>query len=197
MPSTGPKRSPQQRERDLELLSQWECEGLTQLEMTGRLNALRGPDGYTLTPQQVNRDVAELHRRARLAQAERVEAARAAHLAKLRHVWRTMWAEWYASRQPREISQSQRVTSAPGGGDGPGRVSDRATLRREQRQGDPRYIKLALAALAEEIKLLGTARLDELSAARLQQEAERIARELGLSVADVLAEAERIVGGGR
>lgn len=203
--TAGRKRTKQQRELDLSVLAQWVAEGLEPLQMTARLNALRAPDGYTLTPQQVNYDLRDLDRRWRAGQRQSIDEARQAQLLKLRHVYRTMWQEWYASKAPRETTQtrqSELLTAATEAG-ADGRPAARpitgnrtAVVRREQRQGDPRYMKLALEALTAEIKLLGTGATDEQSARLMRAEAEKIAREMGISVDEVMAEVNRIMNGG-
>jgi hypothetical protein len=193
---TGPKRTPRQRERDLELIASWVLEGLGLFNVTARLNTLRGPDGYTLSFQQVAQDIRLLERRWRDQATAQIEEARSQQAAKLRLVWATMWAEWEDSKTVKETTSSERVTAGLPREDGkPGFTRDRASIRKEQRQGDPRYIKLALAALIQEIKLLGTGSLEEQQVATMRREAERIGRELDLPAADVLADAQRILRG--
>jgi hypothetical protein len=194
MPSTGAKRSPQQRERDLELISEGVVEGLTQIEITGRLNALRSPDGYTLTPQQISRDVQLLVQRWRKQGMVNLEAARDRQIAELRQVRRVAWAEWRRSGEEKQSTETEISTSGnPDPTAPPAAQRQRARSRKEGRLRDPRYLEAILRSLEKEARLLGLDAIDQGQLDVLQREAEKLARDLDLSVEDVMSEADRIL----
>lgn len=196
----GPKRTPRQREADLELIARWALEGLSGLEITARLNTLRNrPDdgfGYTLTPQQVSLDLRRIEQRWQAAQIEHFDAARTRQLAELAHIKRTAWAEYWRSRETAETTVTEQIVaaaSAVAGTTPPAPAGrQRAQIRKEGRLGDPRYLDTVLKCIEREAKLRG---LDAAVSVDLmvRHEAELIAAELGLSVDEVMREANAII----
>ena len=201
---TGPKRTVPQREADLELIARWATEGLNGIESTARLNALRNrPDdgiGYTLTPQQVRADLRTVEARWQANQIASFDQHRNRALAKLDHIQRLAFEQWYKSCQEIQSTLTEQTDPLL-----PPRRDDdnsplpiglagrrRAQIKKEQRLGDPRYLTVIIQCEERRAKLLG---LDAAISVELmvQREAERIARENGLTVDAVMRELKDIL----
>ncbi len=72
--------------------------------------------------------------------AEHVEAKKALHRARIEHTLSELWAAWYASKAPREITETEATEEG-----GPPRR--RAKVRKEGSWGDTRYMTCIQKAL--------------------------------------------------
>lgn len=166
---------------DLSLIADWMAEGRGLMEITSLLNGRRGPDGYTLTYQQIHLDMREVEKRWKLNQLEKFDELRGKRRAELERLKRVAWDEWYASKRVKEISTSEQAGERR-----------RVSLRREERVGDPRFLEVIHKCIDRLIKLDGVD-VQETVELVIRKEAEEIAREFGLDPADVLREAQDVL----
>jgi hypothetical protein len=100
-----------------------------------------------LTPSQVSRDV-HLIRNVRLAQLKRSdEEKRADIIGELDHTMRDLEEGYGLTLEPREIRESSRISGNS--------VTDRAGLRKEPPQPDPRFMEEKRQCLEFKTRLLG------------------------------------------
>lgn len=209
---TGPKRTTHQRDADLELIAQWRVEGLTVRAITAKLNALRNQSddgrGYTVTHQQIVADLKTVDRRWRESTNVDFAEARNRQLAELDHISAVAWAEWHRSREAFTSTtvEGLRVGAGEVPADPTEGLTERAQVlgetlgrarvstRRETRLGASRYLEVILKAAERRAKLLGLDALDAERRRVLQRMAEQLAKEFDMTVDEVLAEADAILG---
>jgi hypothetical protein len=107
----------------------------------------------------IKRDLAFIRQEWRQDAVRDVGEWQAAELAKLDALERTCWEAWERSLLAREISETRRVQDdAPPGKDdesGPHRARVEALLRREQRDGNPRFLEGVLSCIKRRCEILG------------------------------------------
>lgn len=132
----APKRTQAQIEANRAEIARLYLHGWTQAAIAAELG---------MTQQMVSYDLQRLYEVWRESAAHDIDAAKARELARIDELERTYWAEWEASRQERTSSTTKRIQRGP---DSKGTeqkppakdIRDEATLRKEQRLGDPRYL---------------------------------------------------------
>lgn len=100
----------------------------------------------------VNRDIKEIRKQQETLQNGKVEAVRGQLALELAAVRRTAWREYEASKKERKKSKvkvdATKVDEAGG-------ALKTAETTREERNGDPRYLKIVADTIETEAKLLG------------------------------------------
>jgi hypothetical protein len=107
----------------------------------------------------IKRDLAFIREEWRQDAVRDVGERQAAELAKLDALERTCWEAWERSLLPKETSETRRVQDdAPPGKDnesGQHQARIEALLRREQRDGNPRFLETALNCIKRRCEILG------------------------------------------
>jgi hypothetical protein len=142
----GPKRTPGERERDLEQLAVHYCRGLSQRAMAEKLGVSR---------QQIGYDLKILQKRWQESALAHLDAKKAQELARLDHLEAVAWSAWERSCQDAETITSSTVK---------GRVSkEGATLPDLQKvstmtkhqAGDPRFLEHVYRCIDKRCEVLG------------------------------------------
>ena len=150
MAKRGPKREPQQRERDLIIVSQMYLRGDTQQAMADAVSA--NYEGLSVTRQQISYDIKELHRRWVKEQIINIDAAKARELARVDKLEREAWDAWERSQQDAETITTEKAVLAKGA-DADKRAKE--VHRREGQVGDPRFLSVIEWCIERRAKLLG------------------------------------------
>ena len=127
---------------------------------------------------QVRRDIETIRHGLKVSLERSLQEHKAETLARLGLMFRTCWETFAASVTPKETSFTEKRI-------GPGEGS-RATMRREARAGDPRYLETALRIEKFQAKLLG---LDAPERCTVSVESEEFQ-----SKKDVMKEVWRLLG---
>jgi len=135
-------RNPLERERDLRETAALYLRGLTQVEIAQKLNVSRQQIGYDLKVLQ--------HRWQESALAD-FDAKKAAELAKIDELERTYWDAWQRSCQTREVTTQESIRGGEGQADEDRR---KAGVRKEQRDGNPEYLKRVEWCISKRCELL-------------------------------------------
>lgn len=141
---TGPKRSKEQRERDLAEMAQMLRRGVTQVSFARR---------FGVGQPQIHRDLAELDRRWKQTQLSGVDAQRRKQLEELAEVRSEAWRAWEASQQERVETTTERV--GPPSSEGTA-VRQVARIVKKPPEWAVSALNTVLAALSQEADLLGT-----------------------------------------
>jgi hypothetical protein len=169
------RRTREEREYDLIEIERRLLRGERQAEIARALGMSRS---------QVLRDVRRIEQQWREALVRERTEWKMLELARLAELERTYWEAWLASRRPRTVETVER---APAG------TEARASVRTEQRDGNPAYLAGILACIRVRIELLGLDEPLRISLEMAREEAERLARVYDLDPDEVLAEAERLL----
>jgi len=136
-------RTPLERERDLRETAALYLRGLTHQEIAQRLNISR---------QQVGYDLKVLQRRWRESAVADFNAKKAAELARMDELERTYWEAWERSCQAREITTQERIQGGETEADGGRR---KAGVRKEQRDGNPEFLRGVERCIEMRCKIIG------------------------------------------
>src|SRR5260370_34244552 len=136
-------RNPLEREDDLRETAALYWGGLTQMEIAKRLNVSR---------QQIGYDLKLLQQRWRESALADFDAKKAAELAKMDELERTYWEGWERSCQFREVT-TQEKTQGGEGQAGDGRL--KAGVRKEQRDGNPGFLREIERCIEMRCKIIG------------------------------------------
>lgn len=174
------KRSRLERERDLAEVARRHVQGEREWQIAEALG---------VSQQQVSYDLRTLQGRWREAAGADIAAHKAQELARIDHLEEVYWQRWAESLKQRQVtSTSRRVRGAGPGQAAP--VEEAASVRTEQRDGNPAFLAGVQWCIDRRCKLLG---LDEPLKVDLGAKAREIAREYGLDEVEAVLEAERIV----
>jgi hypothetical protein len=118
-----------ERERDLRETAALYLRGLTHAEIAQRLHVSR---------QQIGYDLKVLQQRWQESSLADFNAKKAAELARVDELERTYWEAWERSCQAREVTTQERIQ---GGGGQPDDGRRKAGVRKEQRDGNPEFLR--------------------------------------------------------
>jgi transcriptional regulator with XRE-family HTH domain len=136
-------RNALEREDDLRETAALYLRGLTQAEVAHRLNVSR---------QQIGYDLKVLQKRWQESALADFDAKKAAELAKMDELERTYWEAWERSCQTREVTTQER-TQGGEGQEGDGRL--KAGVRKEQRDGNPEFLRGIERRIEMRCKIIG------------------------------------------
>ncbi|NIN36653.1 MAG: hypothetical protein GTO60_16780 [Gammaproteobacteria bacterium] len=134
----APKRTKLQKEADLPIIAKLYLAGNLQSEIAAHISAIRD---YTLTQQQISKDIAFIRRQWVKETTMALDEAKALELIKIDKAEREYWEAWEASKKPRKRTSK--------------RGSDDVTMALEERTGDPRYLAGVMSCIQQRCKLLG------------------------------------------
>lgn len=134
----APKRTPTQREYDLEQLATLYLKGKRQVDIAEALN---------VTQQQVSYDLKELHRRWRESSLIDINEAKQRELSRIDELERTYWEAWERSLDERTKSRVEKYA----GEDGKGKSS----IERESLLGVPAYLAGVQWCISERCRIIG------------------------------------------
>jgi hypothetical protein len=146
-----PKRTSQQREDELLVVAEMHAKHRTQREIAAHLG---------VSHQQICKDLKEIYRRWAEPDKPSLAFYKARMLAKIRFHEKRMEHAWLGSLKPKETVSKKQV-STPGGvsGEGeqpsPDRERNEASLRTEERDGNPAFLHSIEWCMEQEIKLRG------------------------------------------
>jgi hypothetical protein len=101
-----------------------------------------------LTQQQISLDLQYCNRQWQAAQLEATEARKAQQLAELALLRREAWAAWVRSQAPKEITATEATEG--------GTTTRKASVRKEEQVGDPRFLAEIRGVIETEAKIAGT-----------------------------------------
>jgi hypothetical protein len=136
-------RSPLERERDLRETAALYLRGLTHYEIAQRLNVSR---------QQIGYDLKVLQRRWQESALADFNAKKAAELARVDELERTYWEAWARSCQSREVTTQERTQ---GGESQAEEARLKAGVRKEQRDGNPEFLRGVERCVEMRCKIIG------------------------------------------
>ncbi|MFA5378937.1 MAG: hypothetical protein WC455_24500 [Dehalococcoidia bacterium] len=130
------RRTKAQREKDLERIAELYLHGWRQSDIAVDLD---------VTQQTISNDLQELYRRWQNRATTSIDAAKARELARIDELERTYWAEWVASKEERQSTTTKRIQRPAEDkkdqlAQKPMTLRDEATIHKEGRLGDPRYL---------------------------------------------------------
>ena len=124
------RRSTVQREHDLAVIAERYLHGYRQQDIAIELD---------LSQPTVSNDLQTLYGRWQESALMDVDEAKARELARIDELEYTYWQEWEASKAPKEITATKK-TSRPDDQGKPMPEKAEASIRKEERLGDPRYL---------------------------------------------------------
>lgn len=147
------KRSKLEREEDLVRIAQMHAKGKLQREIAAAVN---------LTQQQISHDLKEVYRRWEESNRGKLKILKAKMLAKIEFHEMRCEEAWEQSKKTKETT-TQKQVKTPGGvvgaGDNaqlePGSERQEASLRTEERDGNPAFLKSIEWCMEKEIELHG------------------------------------------
>lgn len=152
--NTGNKRTPDQHEADLALISDWMLEGVTQREMARRISELRP---YTISQQQIQYDAKILRDRWYAQSVAAIDRAKSIELAKLDRLEAEYWKGWHASCKDR-VRKRQRdmdgLLKPTKGSASPYEEHENETVT-EESAGDPRFLAGILTCISKRCEIRG------------------------------------------
>jgi hypothetical protein len=152
-------RSPAQREKDLAFVADCYERKLTQAAILVELNAARP---YSLTRTTIVRDLAEIRAQWRKLYTTTFNDGLAKELASLDRIEREAWTAFEKSKKPRSEKSSGMEVDTPSapppkadvGAPSP-RSKKTSGMRQIDRDGDPRWLDLALSCVEKRARILG------------------------------------------
>ena len=147
-----------------------------------------------VSQQRISQDLATIRAQWLASALRDFDALKSEQLAKIDAVEVAAWTAWDRSQQPREVSLTEQteggeVVSADGTSQ-PRRPTRKASMRREGQSGDPRFLAVIQKCIDQRCVILG---LESPLRISIDQAAAKVADELGLTKAEVLAEATAIL----
>ena len=133
------RRTREQRERDLERISDHYLRGYTQWQIGEILG---------VTQQQICYDLKELQKRWKESALRNFDEAKAQELAKIDRLELEYWDAWHNSRGQKKISSTERTDMASG-------QRNKAQIRTEDLLGDPRFLEGVRWCVDRRCKILG------------------------------------------
>ncbi|MFQ6026919.1 MAG: hypothetical protein ACE5Q6_05315 [Dehalococcoidia bacterium] len=135
----APKRTPIEIEDHRRQISGYYLRGLTQAEIGKRLD---------LTQQMVSYDLKAIQEQWRKNTTINLDEAKLKELARIDALERTYWAAWESSLAEKETDSTERREGATS-------VSTKASIKKEQRDGNPAFLEGVMNCIKERSKLLG------------------------------------------
>ena len=135
----APKRTKFQIEDERREIASLYLQGKTQQAIAERLD---------LSRQQIGYDLKAIQRRWREDTARDLDTDKSRELAKIDELERTYWQAWEDSLEQVTTETSSLVNSAKDS-------RNRATIRREDKQGNPAYLRGVMECIDRRCKLLG------------------------------------------
>lgn len=136
------KRDNFQREADYERITSLYLRGWRQADIAVELG---------LSQQQISYDLRTIQKRWRESTAINLDEAKAKELSRLDELERTFWAAWEQSKSER--TKARQETDGKGK-DGKPNVK-KASIEKEQRDGNPAFLQGVLSCIDRRCKLLG------------------------------------------
>jgi hypothetical protein len=133
------KRSPAERQRDLETISELTLQGVKQSVIAERLG---------ISQQQISYDLREVKKRWQAASTLSYDDYVAQELETLKLVQREGWEAWKRSQQPRKNSSAAVRERS-------GEAFSEKEAKEESRDGNPRFLDTVLFAMERRAKLIG------------------------------------------
>lgn len=140
MGKRGNTRNHTQREQDRAKVAELYCKGWTQAEIAAEIG---------VTQPMVSYDLKILHQRWHAAAMEHIDTQKARELAKIDRLEREYWGAWEASKLLKETTTTEQENSTTN-------TRMKAQVRKEARDGDPRYLEGVRWCIDQRMKLLGT-----------------------------------------
>lgn len=131
----SPKRTPFQREQDLERISTLYLKGTTQADIAKELD---------VTQQQISYDLATIQRRWRESSLVDINEAKQRELERIDVLEREYWQAWESSK-----GEQQRSTASKSGD------QSRAQIVKYESAGDPRFLAGVQWCVEQRAKILG------------------------------------------
>jgi predicted transcriptional regulator len=131
------KRTPVERNRDLKLTAEMYIRGKTQYEIASELG---------ISQSQVNYDLKAIQAQWRESTTMNLDEAKAKELARLDELEREFWAAWEASKGERTQARQEKNNSG---------ATVKASMMKEQRDGNPAFLNGVLSCIDRRCKLLG------------------------------------------
>lgn len=138
----APKRSDFQREADYERISSLYLRGWRQADIAAELGLSQG---------QISQDLRVIQKRWRESTAINLDEAKAKELSRLDELERTFWAAWEQSKSERTKARQETDGKSK---DGKPNVK-KASIEKEQRDGNPVFLQGVLNCIDRRCKLLG------------------------------------------
>jgi hypothetical protein len=139
----GPTRTKEQREYDLQEVSNFYLQGWIQAAIAKHLNKTRT---YEITQQTVSNDIKAIQKRWLASSIRDFDDLRAQELAKIDNLERTYWLEYEASKDP--VIKRKTAKKVDG-------QTTEATQEVGQGTGDPRFLQGVQWCIDRRVKLLG------------------------------------------
>lgn len=137
--TTGPKRTQFQRERDYLEIARLYLHGKTQEEIGAEVNLDQG---------QVCRDLAVIRGRWQKSAVMDMNEAKNRELGRIDELERTYWQAWQDSKQPKETTNTEKSTRGEA-------ATAKASIRKEERDGNPAYLAGVMSCIERRCRLLG------------------------------------------
>jgi hypothetical protein len=177
------KRKFAEREADQQRISHWMAQGKSARD----IHKLFEAEGRQLSRQTIDKDMAVVRTEWWQDMRRDLDHWVMEKLAELRALKKEYWDAWFASK-------GTRATAIKGQGKANDKEWMHAQIREEKSAGNPIYLQGIQWCIQEEARLLGLHAPVQIETF-VRWEAERIAKEYGLTTEDVLAEAEAILKG--
>lgn len=135
----APKRTPFERERDLEITAGMYLRGMTQAAIGKRIG---------VSQRQISSDLKLLQKRWQQSALVDIDAVKGKELAKIDALERTYWQAWRKSQK-----ESQRTSTSKKGMGEDGEIV--ARVDKESQVGDPRYLQGVQWCIERRCKIVG------------------------------------------
>lgn len=142
------KRSLGARERDLVLIARWYMQGVTQTEITERLNAREDVD-YTLSRVTIHNDIQKIREHWYKSILVDTDKRKADELAKIDNLEREYWEAWFRSLEPREQERVERAL------DGDQSHTTKEVTSEKTTSGNPAYLQGIQWCINKRVELFG------------------------------------------
>jgi hypothetical protein len=133
---TGPKRTPTQREHDLERIATLYLKGKRQVDIAAELG---------IAQSQVSYDLKEIHARWRKSALVDINEVKQRELARIDELERTYWDAWN-----RSMGETVKTTTSKSDKDG-----GKASITKEQQVGNPAYLSGVQWCIEQRCKIFG------------------------------------------
>lgn len=141
-----------------------------------------------LTQAQISYDLTAIRAEWLKSSIRDFDALKSEQLAKIDQIEIESWQAWERSKAVREITVTEATEGAR-----PGR---KAVMRKEAQVGDPRFLERILKCVEQRCQLLGLNAPQKVDLRLvIQQTAARVAEECGVTIEEVLAEAQTLLQG--
>lgn len=146
------KRSQAQREADFVVTARMYLQQRTQQEIADYICTIRD---YNISRTQIAYDLKIIFRRWLESSMMDFDKLQAIELERLNELERTYWDAWERSCAEKEIYKREQIEDKTGARGTQQYSRDKATIEREKRDGDPRYLKGIMECIDKRCRLLG------------------------------------------